>query len=183
MIRRILGCAVVVGVVLMTTGSLSAHHSLAGVYDMKAEKEVTGTLTIIKFVNPHGSMHVEVKNPDGTSTEWVFTTVTYPASSSLRRCTDRLPAVMSRISWRRGKVSLSPSRRADSATTTRSRAWAWMTGSSSPTSEPPAGLALGQLPDEDHRDPGAERQDQRVPARAGVVTTSRYAPVSPVGGR
>jgi hypothetical protein len=32
------------------------------------------TLTIIKFVNPHGSMHVAVKNADGTSTEWVFTT-------------------------------------------------------------------------------------------------------------
>jgi hypothetical protein len=62
-------CAWVIG-----SGSLQAHHSLAGVYDMKGEKEVQGTLTIIKFVNPHGSMHVAVKNQDGTSTEWVFTT-------------------------------------------------------------------------------------------------------------
>jgi hypothetical protein len=54
--------------------SLQAHHSLAGVYDMKGEKEVTGTLTIIKFVNPHGSLHMSVKNPDGTNTEWTFTT-------------------------------------------------------------------------------------------------------------
>jgi hypothetical protein len=74
MIKRTLGSAVVLGAVLMAGASVQAHHSLAGVYDMKGEKEVTGTLTVIKFVNPHGSMHVAVKNADGTSTEWVFTT-------------------------------------------------------------------------------------------------------------
>ncbi len=74
MIRRILGSVVVLAVWLMTSGSLQAHHSLAGVYDMKGEKEVTGTLTIIKFVNPHGSMTVSVKNADGTMTDYVFTT-------------------------------------------------------------------------------------------------------------
>ncbi len=41
---------------LMASGSLQAHHSLAGVYDMKKEAEVSGTLTKIQFVNPHGSM-------------------------------------------------------------------------------------------------------------------------------
>jgi Family of unknown function (DUF6152) len=70
---RTLGC-VVLCVWLMASGSLQAHHSLAGVYDMKKESEVTGTLTSIKFVNPHGSMRLEVKKPDGSTTEWVFTT-------------------------------------------------------------------------------------------------------------
>ena len=73
MTGRALGCVVVCGC-LMAGASLQAHHSLAGVYDMKAEKEVTGTLTIIKFVNPHGSMTVAVKNADGTTTDYVFTT-------------------------------------------------------------------------------------------------------------
>src|SRR5262245_42953860 len=50
--RRILGCVVVMGW-LMASGTLQAHHSLAGVYDMKAEKEISGTLTKIQFVNPH----------------------------------------------------------------------------------------------------------------------------------
>jgi len=58
----------------MAGASLQAHHSLAGVYDMKAEKEIAGTLTAIKFVNPHGSMTITVKNPDGTTTDWTFTT-------------------------------------------------------------------------------------------------------------
>src|SRR3954468_19017983 len=70
---RTLGC-VVLGGWLLAGGSLQAHHSLAGVYDMKKEAEVSGTLTKIMFVNPHGSLHMEVKNPDGGTTEWVFTT-------------------------------------------------------------------------------------------------------------
>jgi hypothetical protein len=73
MIGRALGYVVVCGC-LMAGASLQAHHSLAGVYDMKAEKEIVGTLTTIKFVNPHGSLTITVKNPDGTMTDWTFTT-------------------------------------------------------------------------------------------------------------
>ena len=72
MTGRILGCAVVCGW-LMAAGSLQAHHSLAGVYDMKKESEVAGSVESVKFVNPHGSMTLAVKNPDGTKTDWVFT--------------------------------------------------------------------------------------------------------------
>jgi hypothetical protein len=57
----------------MTAGSLLAHHSLAGVYDMKKDMELSGTVDSVKFVNPHGSLTVAVKNPDGTSTNWVLT--------------------------------------------------------------------------------------------------------------
>ena len=73
MMKRTLGCLVVCGC-LIASGTLQAHHSLAGVYDMKGEKDVSGTLTKILFVNPHGSLHLTAKNPDGTTTEWVFTT-------------------------------------------------------------------------------------------------------------
>jgi Family of unknown function (DUF6152) len=73
MIRRILGCLVFAAGV-MSSLSVQAHHSLAGVYDMKDEKEVTGTLTKIQFVNPHGSMTITVKNADGSTTDWTFTT-------------------------------------------------------------------------------------------------------------
>ena len=73
MIKRALGCVVACGC-LIAGVSLQAHHSLAGVYDMKAEKEIQGTLSVIKFVNPHGSITITVKNPDGTTTDWTFTT-------------------------------------------------------------------------------------------------------------
>jgi len=73
MMSRILGCLVVA---VSVTGSvaLQAHHSLAGVYDMKDERELIGTVVKILFVNPHGSMTISVKNPDGTTTDWVCTT-------------------------------------------------------------------------------------------------------------
>ena len=71
MIKRILVCVVLCG--FMTAGSLLAHHSLAGVYDMKKDMELAGSLESIKFVNPHGSLTIGVKNADGATTSWVLT--------------------------------------------------------------------------------------------------------------
>ena len=65
-------CVVLCGL-LSAGASLQAHHSLAGVYDMKAEKELTGTVEKVQFVNPHGSLTISVKNQDASETEWVFT--------------------------------------------------------------------------------------------------------------
>ena len=73
MLKRTLGYAALSCVWLMASGSLWAHHSLAGVYDMKEEKELTGTVEKVQFVNPHGSLTISVKNPDASTTEWVFT--------------------------------------------------------------------------------------------------------------
>ena len=73
MIKRTLGCVALLGGWLMAGSSLWAHHSLAGVYDMKAEKELSGTVDKLQFTNPHGSLSIDVKNEDGTSTTWVFT--------------------------------------------------------------------------------------------------------------
>jgi hypothetical protein len=62
-----------VATVSVAAGLLQAHHSLAGVYDMKAEKELQGEVAQIKFSNPHGSLSLDVKNADGSNTEWVLT--------------------------------------------------------------------------------------------------------------
>ena len=72
MTKRTVGC-VLVGGLLMAGVSLQAHHSLAGVYDMKKESEVAGSVEKIQFVNPHGSMTLKVKDADGKETDWVFT--------------------------------------------------------------------------------------------------------------
>src|SRR5690349_17161487 len=71
MIKRNLGY--VIFCALLAGASLQAHHSLAGVYDMKTDKELSGTVEKVQFTNPHGSLTVEVKNADGTATEWVMT--------------------------------------------------------------------------------------------------------------
>jgi hypothetical protein len=73
MVGRILGCVVVACAWLLASTPVQAHHSLAGVYDMHKESEVSGSVEKIQFVNPHGSLTLAVKNPDGTKTDWVFT--------------------------------------------------------------------------------------------------------------
>jgi hypothetical protein len=73
MITRALGCVVLFGG-LMATASVQAHHSTASIYDPGKEEEITGTLSKLQFVNPHGSITVTVKNEDGTTTDWTFTT-------------------------------------------------------------------------------------------------------------
>jgi hypothetical protein len=73
MIQRIFGCLALFGWLTAASVSLQAHHSLAGVYHMKKETVASGTVTTIKFSNPHGSLSLAVKNPDGTTTEWVMT--------------------------------------------------------------------------------------------------------------
>lgn len=71
MTKRIAGCIAVYG--FLMAASVQAHHSLAGVYDMKKEAEMAGAVESVRFVNPHGSLVLAVKNADGTSTNWVFT--------------------------------------------------------------------------------------------------------------
>jgi len=70
MIKRTLGF---LATFCVAAGLLQAHHSLAGVYDMKAEKELQGEVAQIRFSNPHGSLSLNVKNADGSNTEWVLT--------------------------------------------------------------------------------------------------------------
>jgi hypothetical protein len=72
-IRCALGIVALLCGWLMASGSLLAHHSLAGVYDMKSQKELSGTVTKMQFTNPHGTLGISVKNDDGSTTEWVLT--------------------------------------------------------------------------------------------------------------
>jgi hypothetical protein len=81
MSKQALGC-VVVFACLMASASLQAHHSTAGIYDPAKSGEVTGSLTKLQFVNPHGSITITVKNADGTTTDWTFTTGSATALAS-----------------------------------------------------------------------------------------------------
>jgi hypothetical protein len=74
MVKRIMGSVVVLCGWLLVSSTVQAHHSLSGVYDIKTEGQVTGVLTRVAFTNPHGAMHLNVKNADGSTTEWVMTT-------------------------------------------------------------------------------------------------------------
>ena len=57
---------------LLASASAYAHHSLAGVYALGKEAKVAGAFKAFRLVNPHSTMKLDVKNKDGSITEWTF---------------------------------------------------------------------------------------------------------------
>lgn len=68
MTKWTLRCVVLCG--LLAGASLHAHHSLAGMYALGKEAKVTGLFKAFRLVNPHSSLKLDVKNADGSTTEW-----------------------------------------------------------------------------------------------------------------
>jgi hypothetical protein len=73
MTKRLLAGVVVCGA-LVATSSLLAHHSLAGVYDLNKVERATGVVQKFAFTNPHGALHIAIKNAAGEAKVWQLTT-------------------------------------------------------------------------------------------------------------
>jgi hypothetical protein len=61
-------CALVCVAPLVASVS-NAHHSTS-MYDRTKEVQLDGTVREQLWVNPHSSVTVTVRNPDGTTTDW-----------------------------------------------------------------------------------------------------------------
>src|SRR6266571_3707930 len=59
-------------VILMATLAVraSAHHSFAAEYDAKKPVTLKGTVTKVEWVNPHGWIYLDVKQPNGKVANW-----------------------------------------------------------------------------------------------------------------
>jgi hypothetical protein len=73
MTKRLWAGIVLCGV-LSAVGALQAHHSLAGVYDLKKTERATGVVQKFAFTNPHGALHIAIKNAQGEPKVWQLTT-------------------------------------------------------------------------------------------------------------
>jgi hypothetical protein len=70
MTKWIIGCVVLCVSLLAGAAAVQAHHSLAGMYALGKEAKVAGAFKAFRLVNPHSSMKFDVKNKDGSVTEW-----------------------------------------------------------------------------------------------------------------
>ena len=72
MTTRLWGAAAALAVLLAIPAA--AHHAVAAQYDMQKPIEVSGALKKMEFINQHSMLHIDVANPDGSTTTWVFQT-------------------------------------------------------------------------------------------------------------
>jgi hypothetical protein len=66
--------ALITVVVLFAGQQALAHHAFAAEYDAAKPLTLTGTLTRMEWVNPHGWLYIDVKQPDGTVQQWTIET-------------------------------------------------------------------------------------------------------------
>ena len=48
-----------------------AHHAFAAEFDAKKPVKLEGTVTKMEWINPHAWIHIDVKNSDGSVTNWM----------------------------------------------------------------------------------------------------------------
>jgi len=57
---------------LLASAPLWAHHSFSAEFDSSRPVKLRGTVTQWELVNPHSWIHMDVKNEDGTVTNWMI---------------------------------------------------------------------------------------------------------------
>jgi len=60
------------GLALVATAPARAHHAFAAEFDADKPVKLKGTVTKMEWINPHAWIHIDVKNEDGTVTNWMI---------------------------------------------------------------------------------------------------------------
>ena len=58
--------------ILISTLPLPAHHAFGAEFDTKKPIKLRGTVAKVEMVNPHCWIYIDVKNEDGTTTQWML---------------------------------------------------------------------------------------------------------------
>ena len=66
--------ACLVAAALLAATPLAAHHSFSAEYDQHKPLKLTGTVTSMRWSNPHAWIYIDVTGPDGKVVSWSLET-------------------------------------------------------------------------------------------------------------
>jgi hypothetical protein len=90
-VRRTILAACVAAAAAAGVGAAHAHHSFAAFFDSEKARTITGEVTLFQFVNPHGTIELNVKA--GAKTEvW--------------RVETNSPSILRRVGWSKDSLQI-----------------------------------------------------------------------------
>ena len=73
--NRLRSLLISAAIVVTAAATLLAHHSVPGQFDVSKPMTLKGVISKIDWINPHIYVHLDVKEPDGTTNTWALATL------------------------------------------------------------------------------------------------------------
>ena len=69
--QALFAASISIGLLLAASAPAWAHHAFQAEFDQRKPVKLEGKVTDMEWINPHAWIHIDVKNPDGTVTNWM----------------------------------------------------------------------------------------------------------------